>query len=150
MEYLVAFLHSLLEIVAPIFAMIVGPLAVGALYKLFKRLGLDTDKLNREALQTAITNGALEAVRQAGGPGKALRIDNWHLTSGFQQAMRGAPDAIKYFGIGPEEVEKRVLAQATAIVQQTPTVDVPSSTPGGACSKHAEIDQKLARLARHP
>lgn len=150
METLIAFLNALLEIVLPVLALLLGPIILALVYKFMQKLGLDTDKLNRDALQTAITNGALEAVRRAGGPGKAARIDNIHLSPALVQTIRGAPDAIKYFNIGAEEIEKRVLAQATSMVQSTPLVDVPLSTDGGTVSRHAEIDGMLARLARKP
>ena len=148
MDAIVAFLRTLLEIFGPVIMLVLGPLLLAVIYKFMKKLGLDTDALNREALQTAITNGALEAVRRAGGPGNALRIDNMHLGPALAQTLKGAPDAIKYFGIGDDEIEKRVLAQATSIVQTTPVVNSPPSTNGGAVSRYAAIDKGLAALAR--
>ncbi|MEC5293123.1 hypothetical protein VSX64_20630 [Aurantimonas sp. C2-6-R+9] len=142
MEAVAAFLWPVLEILLPIALMVLAPLATAAIYRLFQKLGLDAEALNRDALQQAITRGALEAVKRAGGPAIATTIGKAALRAGVDQVKAGVPDAIARFNVPDAEIARRVEAQATAIVQSTPAILRTVTAADG----HAAIDATLGRV----
>lgn len=150
MEALASFLWPIFEILLPIVLVVIAPLATAAIYRLFQKLGLDAEALNRDALQQAITKGAIEAVARAGGPAVATSIGEAALRAGIDQVKAGVPDAIAKFKIPDGEIARRVEAQATAIVQSTPPVIegtavrvVKEAPPAAAADPFAET---LARI----
>lgn len=142
-----AIVGPVVQVLLPIFLAILAPLVVAAVYRLFQKLGLDTEALNRDALQQAITKGALEAVARAGGPAVALSVPDAAVRAGVDQVLASVPDAIAKFKVPTAEIAKRVEAQATAIVQSTPAIPAVSGAALAAGS-HAAIDAMLARIVR--
>ena len=147
MQTLNAIVGPVVQVLLPIFLAVLAPLLIAVIVKLFQKLGLDTEALNRDALQQAITKGALEAVARAGGPAVATSVPDAAVRAGVDQVLASVPDAIAKFKVPTAEIAKRVEAQAVAIVQTTPAVP---SVAGAvlAAGSHAAIDAAMARVAR--
>lgn len=122
-----AVLWSVFETVMPVVVLITAPIIAALIIRLFQWLGVRVEAVNRDALQTAISNAALEAVRKAGGPAVATSVTFQDVNAGVEQVLAGVPDAIKRFNVPTAEIAKRVEAQATAIVQSTPAPVVPAA-----------------------
>jgi hypothetical protein len=78
-----------------------------------QKLGLDVDAKERDALHSAAMSGALQAVAKLDGPlgDVAINVGNPMVASGVEWAMKAAPDAIKHFGMSPDDVAALVQAK---------------------------------------
>jgi hypothetical protein len=147
MQTLLAIVGPVVQVILPIFITILAPMLVALVYKLFQKAGLDTEALNRDALQQAITKGALEAVSRAGGPAVATSVSEAAVRAGVDQVLASVPGAISAFKVPTSEIVKRVEAQATAIVQTTPAIP-PIVGAALTVGSHAAVDAMLSRIAR--
>lgn len=83
------------------------------LFKLIReKLGIDIEAKHRDALQAALTNAAGLVINRAGGLAGALALPNANplVQQGVSYVIDSAPDALKHFGITPEEA-RRVLTE---------------------------------------
>lgn len=99
----------LLAIVSVIAAAIVGWLAE----LLRRKFNLDIDAAHRDALQTALTNGAGLLLGKAGGAlaDKKLDLKSAALAEAVNYVLQAVPDAIRHFGITPEAVAEKLQAK---------------------------------------
>jgi hypothetical protein len=87
---------------------------VGWLAELLRRkFNLDIDAAHREALQTALTNGAGLMIGKTGGlvAGKRLDLKSAALAEAVNYVLQAVPDAIRHFGITPEAVAEKLQAK---------------------------------------
>ena len=104
-------------IVQPYLLAVVSVLAtaiVGWLAELLRRkFNLDIDAAHREALQTALTNGAGLLVGKAGNAaaGKKLDLKSAALAEAVNYVLQAVPDAIRHFGITPEADAEKLQAK---------------------------------------
>ncbi|HMN51132.1 MAG TPA: hypothetical protein PKB01_03615 [Xanthobacteraceae bacterium] len=99
----------LLAVVSVIATAIVGWLAE----LLRRKFNLDIDASHREALQTALTNGAGLLLGKIGGAasGKKLDLKSVVLAEAVNYVLQAVPDAIRHFGITPESLAEKILAK---------------------------------------
>ena len=93
---------------------VVATAIVGWLAELLRRkFNLDIDAAHREALQTALTNGAGLLIGKAGSAiaGKKLDLKSAALAEAVNYVLQAVPDAIRYFGITPEAVAEKLQAK---------------------------------------
>jgi hypothetical protein len=104
----------LLAVVSVIATAIVGWLAE----LLRRKFNLDIDAAHREALQTALTNGAGLLIGKAGGAvaGKKLDLKSAALAETVNYVLQAVPDAIRHFGITPEAVAEKLQAKLPQVV----------------------------------
>jgi hypothetical protein len=89
-------------------------LGVGWLLVLLKsKFNLDIDASHRDALQTALTNGAGLALNKLGNSlqGKSIEVGNPAVASAVNLVLKSAPDALAHFGITPESVAQKIVAK---------------------------------------
>jgi len=96
-----SFLQEMLAPLASVAITIATPVAVGALVQFMKKLGVDIEAKNREALQSALENAATVAIARAGGPGAGAVIS---IATDYVRAS--VPDAIKKFGLDDKKLDK--------------------------------------------
>ena len=82
------------------------------------RLGLDIDARHRDTLETALNNAVGLVINQLDSHAGALKLDvkNAVLAEAVTYVMKGAPDALKHFGLTPDRIREKVLAKAGALV----------------------------------
>ena len=99
----------LLTVVSVIATAIVGWLAE----LLRRKFNLDIDAAHREALQTALANGAGLLIGRAGNAvaGKKLDLKSAMLAEAVNYVLQAVPDAIRHFGITPEAVAEKLQAK---------------------------------------
>jgi hypothetical protein len=91
---------------------------VGWLAELLRRkFNLDIDAAHREALQTALMNGAGLLIGKAGSAvaGKKLDLKSVALAEAVNYVLQAVPDAIRHFGITPEAVAEKLQAKLPQI-----------------------------------
>lgn len=105
------------NILQPYLLAVVSVLAtaiVGWLAELLRRkFNLDIDAAHREALQTALTNGAGLLVGKAGGAivGAKLDLKSAALAEAVNYVLQAVPDAVRHFGITPEVIAEKIQAK---------------------------------------
>ncbi len=93
---------------------VVATAIVGWLAELLRRkFNLDIDAAHREALQTALTNGAGLLIGKAGSAvaGKKLDLKSVALAEAVNYVLQAVPDAVRHFGITPEAVAEKLQAK---------------------------------------
>lgn len=109
--------ESIYNILQPYLLAVVSVLAtaiVGWLAELLRRkFNLDIDAAHREALQTALANGAGLLIGKASGAvaGKKLDLKSAALAEAVNYVLQAVPDAVRYFGITPEAVAEKLQAK---------------------------------------
>lgn len=98
------------EVVAGAIALLVGWVVNTAR----QRFNLDIEARHRDALQTALTNAAGLALGQLDGAAGRIRLEigNAAVAEAVTYVMKGAPDALKYFGLGPDRLHEMIVAKA--------------------------------------
>ncbi len=78
-----------------------------------RKCNLDIEAAHREALQTALTNGAGLLIGKAGNAvaGKKLDLKSAALAEAVNYVIQAVPDAIRHFGITPEAVAEKLQAK---------------------------------------
>jgi hypothetical protein len=93
---------------------VVATAIVGWLAELLRRkFNLDIDAAHREALQTALTNGAGLLIGKAGSAaaGRKFDLKSAALAEAVNYVVQAVPDAIRHFGITPEAVAEKLQAK---------------------------------------
>lgn len=110
-------LQGLYTVLQPYLLAVVSVVAtaiVGWLAELLRRkFNLDIDAAHRDALQTALTNGAGLLIGKAGSAvaGKKLDLKSVALAEAVNYVLQAVPDAIRHFGITPEAVAEKLQAK---------------------------------------
>lgn len=116
-----AWTEALMAAIGSIVAAAIGWLVVIAKNK----FNIDIEARHREALQTALTNGAGLLIEKAPDLAEGIRINvrNEKLAGGIEYVLRSAPDALKYFGLlDPSDIAEKLVAKAKVIAATgTPT-----------------------------
>jgi len=107
----------LLAIVAPLAAAVIGILAELAR----RKFNLDIEARHREALQTALTNGAGVALNSLGNTlqGKTVDVKSPAVAAGVNYVLKSAPAAMAKFGLTPEAVAEKITAKLPQIANTT-------------------------------
>lgn len=99
----------LLAVATPFAAAVVGLLAE----LLRRKFNLEIEAKHREALQMALTNGAGLTLGKLGNSleGKTIDVKNAAIAAGVNYALKGAPAALKKFGLGPDDLARMIEAK---------------------------------------
>lgn len=105
----------LTELVSVLVAALVGFLTV----KLNKWLGLNIEARHREALHSALKNGALAGLSkvQAMTADKKIDVRSEIVAQALIYASQAAPDAIKHFGITPQRLREMIEAKLPEVAK---------------------------------
>jgi uncharacterized membrane protein len=109
--------EGIYSIVQPYLIAIVSVVATtiaGWLAELLRRkFHLDIEASHREALQTALTNGAGLLIAKLGGAlaGRKLDLKSVVLAEAVNYVLQSVPDAVRHFGVTPEAIAEKVLAK---------------------------------------
>lgn len=87
---------------------------VGWIVKLIRdKLNIDIEARHREALQTALTNAAGLVIGKGEHLAGRLKVDvkNDAVAEAVSYVLKGAPDALAYFGVTPDRVRQMIEAK---------------------------------------
>lgn len=109
--------ESIYAVVQPYLLAVVSVVAtaiVGWLAELLRRkFHLDIEASHREALQTALTNGAGLLITRLGGAiaGRKLDLKSVVLAEAVNYVLQSVPDAVRHFGVTPEAIAEKIEAK---------------------------------------
>lgn len=98
------------EILRPYLTEIVSVLAAAAVgwvaMKAKQFLGLEIEARHRAALQSALANGANRGIAeiQKHASGATVDVRNAAIAEGLRYVEKSVPDALKFFGLRPEDI----------------------------------------------
>lgn len=89
-----------------------------------KNIGLTIDDKTRTLLEAAIDNGIAYAAKKIEVEGAGLTVDakNAQVAAAANYVVAHAPDALKHFGVTPEALTRKIIAQ---LPSDAPTVPAP-------------------------
>lgn len=97
-------------------------LLVGWVFNLLRvRLGLDIDARHRATLETALGNAVGVVLNQIDTYGGAAKLDvkNAILAEAVTYVLKGAPDALRHFGLTEDRIREKIIAKAGAMIPAT-------------------------------
>lgn len=111
---------SLIAEVTPYLLAFFGAVITAAITWATKKLsdwtGITIEANHREALQSALLNGARYAIAKTTPTGVMVDLRNTTLASGVQFVVDSVPDAVAYFGLTPEDIERHLAPKVSAIL----------------------------------
>lgn len=113
--------EGIYAIVQPYLLVLVSVMAtaiVGWLAELLRRkFHLDIEASHREALQTALTNGAGLLLGKLGGAlaGRKLDLKSAVLAEAVNYVLQSVPDAVRHFGVTPEALAEKIQAKLSQL-----------------------------------
>jgi len=78
--------------------------------------GITIEANHREALKSALMNGTRYAIAKATPTGIMVDLRNSTLASGVQFVLDSVPDAVAYFGLTAEDIERHLAPKVSAIL----------------------------------
>lgn len=78
--------------------------------------GISIEARHREALQSALMNGARAAVAKATPSGVTVDVGNAAVKQGVDFVLASVPDAVAYFGLSPSDVEAHLTPKLVELV----------------------------------
>ena len=93
---------------------VVATAIIGWLAELLRRkFHLDIEASHREALQTALCNGAGLLIAKLGDAlaGRKLDLKSIALAEAVNYVLQSVPDAVRHFGVTPEAVAEKIQAK---------------------------------------
>lgn len=105
----------LMEMVGLLVAAVIGWITM----RLNRSLGMTIEARHREALQSALMNGAFYGLNQLDKAASSVTFDthNKMVAEGVRYVQKSVPDAIKFFGLTPERLRELLEAKIPAIEQ---------------------------------
>lgn len=105
--------------VMPYLLALLSAVATAALAWITKKVhdwtGITIEARHREALQSALMNGARAAMAKVVPKGVAVDINNVAIREGVKFVLESVPDAVAYFGLTPADIEKHLTPKLVAI-----------------------------------
>ena len=108
-DLIAPWLQMLLGAVSVLVTAIVGWLAA----RIEAKTGIEIEARHREALQTALTNGAGLILNNAAGKVKDVSFDirNPLVRDGVEYVLKAVPDAVEKFHLSPEQLSEKLVAK---------------------------------------
>lgn len=112
------FLAEVVPYLMTLLAAIVTAAIAWASKKLNDWTGIQIEAKHREALQSALLNGARAAIARNLPQGVNIDVKSVALKEGIDFVLKSVPDAVAYFGLTPADIEKHLIPKLTAIVAE--------------------------------
>lgn len=94
-------------------AVLIGALVTWITALISRKTGIEIEARHREALQSALTNGAGLVLSKITVPLSNLSMDvkSPLVKIGVEYVLNAAPDAVKKFGLSPDELAEKLVAK---------------------------------------
>lgn len=112
---------------------IVPVAALWAAAELRRRTGITVEASHREAFQTALTNATGLLLANLGQRAQGVSFDARHpaIKEAILYVNKASPDALKYFGLGPDQIAEKLAAKLGVMTAQETVVTNNSTTVAG-------------------
>lgn len=115
------FISEVASYVLVLVSAVIG-LAVSYAVALLRRwTGINIEAKHRDALQSALLNGARKAITKITPSGVKIDVKNAVIADGVDYVLKSVPDALEYFDLTPERVREMIEAKLPAV--DTPVVE---------------------------
>lgn len=115
------FITSVMPYLLALFGTIISAAIGFATLKLQQWTGINVEAKHREALQSALTNGALNMVAKVTPKGVTIDVGNAAIADGVEYVLKSVPDAVQYFGLTPARVQEMLAPKIAAVAVAAPT-----------------------------
>lgn len=116
-------LDPLIDSLYPYVLTIVGAIIAAATAWITKKInewtGISIEARHREALQSALMNGARYIAAEHKPTGVSIDLKNRHLAAGVRFVRDSVPDAVKHFGLTTEDIEKHLIPKISQLVAES-------------------------------
>jgi ABC-type transport system involved in cytochrome bd biosynthesis fused ATPase/permease subunit len=88
---------------------------------IYKYTGIKIDQGYRDSLQTALTNAGALALNKLGNDldGKVITTTHPAIDEALNYVLKGAPDAVKRFGLTPDRLRQMIVAKIPQVANTT-------------------------------
>lgn len=113
-----SFFAEITPYILALFGAVITAAITWATKKLSDWTGITIEANHREALQSALMNGARFALAKATPTELKLDLKNATLASAVRFVLDSVPDAVAYFGLTPEDIERHLAPKVAAILSE--------------------------------
>lgn len=94
-----------------------------------RKFNLSIEASHRDALQTALTNGAGLVLNKLGNnlQGKTIDVHSALLATAIEYVTKAAPNALAQFDLGPKEIAERIVAKLPQVANTTTSTPSPAA-----------------------
>lgn len=109
------FIAELMPYVLTFASAVIAAAVAWATKKLNDWTGIEIEAKHREALQSALMNGARSAITNNMPSGVGLDVKSVSVKTGVDFVLKSVPDAVAYFGLSPADIERHLIPKLNAI-----------------------------------
>lgn len=111
-------------------SVVIPAAALWAAAELRRRTGVSVETSHREAFQTALTNATSLLLAHLGQRAQGVTFDARHpaVKEAILYVNKASPDALKYFGLGPDQIAEKIAAKIGVMTAAPPPEVVNVST----------------------
>lgn len=126
-----------LQLILSAAGIIIPAAALWAAAELRRRTGISVETSHREAFQTALTNATGLLLAHLGQRAQGITFDARHpaVKEAILYVNKASPDALKYFGLGPDQIAEKIAAKIGVMTAAPPpevvNVSIDPSTGSG-------------------
>lgn len=110
------FIAEVMPYLLALFGAVITAAVAWTTKKLNDWTGINIEAKHREALQSALLNGARAIMVKYTPQGMKIDIANAPIREGVEFVLSSVPDAVKYFGLTPDEIEKHLMPKLGSLV----------------------------------
>ncbi len=101
------------EMIVSAFSLFIAAVVTYVANLIRKKTGIDIEASHREALQSALTNGAGLILNKLGGSiaDKTIDVRSPLLKEGIEYVLNAAPEAVKRFDLSPAQLAEKLIAK---------------------------------------
>lgn len=127
-------LNPLVDEIVPYFLMVLGTIVTAALTWVAKKFndstGMNIEAKHREALQSALLNGARAAIDRFRPDELSVDVRNAALKEGIEFVLRSVPDAVDYFNLSPADIERHLQPKIAVAKVENKIATIPIAPVG--------------------
>lgn len=109
------FIAEVLPYLLALFSAIITAAIAWATKKLTDWTGINIEAKHREALQSALLNGARATLARHTPHNVVLDMKSVPIKEGVEFVLNSVPDAVRYFGLSPDDIEKHLTPKLVAL-----------------------------------
>lgn len=127
-------LNPLIDEILPYFLMVLGTIVTAALTWVAKKFndstGMNIEAKHREALQSALLNGARAAIDRYRPEELSIDVRNAALKEGVEFVIRSVPDAVDYFDLSPDDIQRHLQPKMNVAKTENKIANIPIAPVG--------------------
>lgn len=124
------FIADMMPYIVTLFGAIVSFAVAWMAKKASEWTGIQVEAKHREALQSALTNGAKAALAKFTPKGLSFDVKSVPLAEGIEFVLRSVPDAVEYFGLDEQDLARHLQPKLVSAVAEAKIAAKPVGAVG--------------------